>query len=266
MTLDPGSSAGSNSALRSSTLHGKAALIIGGSRGIGESIVRAFHASGAQIMIGSRNVRELEALARELDPTGSKVRYIQVDMTKSKEVEKAVAETVAAFGKLDVAVNNAGTQIPRIDFTETTEEQFDQVVNLNLRGVFLAMKHELGVMGRGSVILNMTSVAGLVGLPRIAPYVASKHGVIGLTKVAALEYAERGIRVNALAPGTVMAGMFKAGPASSPETLAPILAHVPMRKIADPEEVAAAAVWLCSDASSYVTGVTLPVDGGYVAN
>jgi NAD(P)-dependent dehydrogenase (short-subunit alcohol dehydrogenase family) len=136
-----------------------------------------------------------------------------------------------------------------------------------LRGVFVAMKHELRAMlsGGGGSIVNIASVAGLVGLPLIAPYVASKHGVIGLTRAAAAEYANRGIRVNALAPGTVMTAMLKAGPLATPESSAAILSKIPMARVASVEEIAGAVLWLASDAASYVTGVAIPIDGGYCA-
>jgi NAD(P)-dependent dehydrogenase (short-subunit alcohol dehydrogenase family) len=258
-------------------LAGKSVLVVGASRGIGEAIARAFAAQGSKVMLGARDVAALERLAQELDPSGGRVRAVSMDVTDAASVQAAVAATVAAFGRLDVAVNNAGVQNIRVDenglrtsrqaFIDTPDEAFDRLVNINLRGVFLAMKHELRAMlanGGGSIV-NMASVAALVGFARIAPYVATKHGVIGLTKTAALEYAEQGIRVNALVPGTVLTEMLKAGPLATPEGAAQIMANIPMKRVASVEEVAGAVLWLASDLATYVTGAALPIDGGYVA-
>lgn len=258
-------------------LKGRSVLVVGASRGIGEAIARAFAQQGCQVMLAARDLAALQRLAQELDPTGQRVKAVTVDVCDAESVRRAVDATVQAFGRLDVAVNNAGIQNMRVDatglktsrqdFIDTPDEAFDRLVAVNLRGVFVAMKHELRAMlasGGGSII-NMASVAALVGFARIAPYAATKHAVLGLTKTAAAEYAERGIRVNALVPGTVLTEMLKAGPLATPESTAQIMAGIPMKRVATVDEVADAALWLASDMSSYVTGVALPVDGGYLS-
>jgi NAD(P)-dependent dehydrogenase (short-subunit alcohol dehydrogenase family) len=258
-------------------LAGKSVLIVGASRGIGEAIARAFAAQGSRVMLGARDQAALQRLAAELDPSGKRVLPVYLDVGDAASVQAAVAATEASFGRLDIAVNNAGIQNIRVDengvrtsrqdFTDTPDEAFDQLIHVNLRGVFIAMKHELRAMLRsgGGAIVNMASIGAVVGFARIAPYVASKHGVIGLTRTAALEYAERGIRVNALVPGTVLTEMLKAGPLSTPELAAQIVGNIPMKRVASVEEIASAVLWMSSDLASYLTGAAIPVDGGYTA-
>jgi NAD(P)-dependent dehydrogenase (short-subunit alcohol dehydrogenase family) len=252
-------------------------LVVGASRGIGECIARAFAAQGSRVMLGARDADALAKLSNEIDAGSGRVRYVQMDVGDSASVEAAVAATEAAFGRLDIAINNAGIQNIRVDengvrnsrqaFIDTPDEAFDRLVHVNLRGVFIAMKHELRAMLRagGGSIVNMGSVAALAGFARIAPYVATKHGVVGLTKAAAIEYAEQNIRVNALVPGGVLTEMLKAGPLATPEMRAQILGAIPMKRLANVEDVAHATLWLASDLASYVTGATIPVDGGYLA-
>jgi NAD(P)-dependent dehydrogenase (short-subunit alcohol dehydrogenase family) len=247
------------------SLQNKTALVIGASRGIGAAIARACFASGARVVMASRDLAALERLAGELDPSGRNVRTIRTDITDSGSVAAAVALAVSAFGRLDVAINNAGIVNGRAAFVDTPDNAFDELMNVNLRGLFVAMKHELRAMladTQGGAIVNVASAAGLIGIPFIAPYVASKHGVVGLTKAAAAEYASRKIRVNALAPGMVMTDMLKAGPASTAEATAASISRIPMARFGSVDEAAAAAVWLASDAAAYVTGVALPADGG----
>lgn len=260
--LDTASS--QDAAAMNSVLAQQSALVIGASRGIGEAIARALFANGANVVLASRDVTALECLAGELDPSGKRVSVVKTDMTDSASVQNAVAHTVSRFGRLDIAVNNAGIQNPRTPFIDTSEDDFDHLLGVNLRGVFVAMKYELRAMaaaGRGSIV-NVASSAGLVGMPLIAPYVASKHGVIGLTKAAAVEYAGQGVRVNAIAPGLVMTDMSKSGPLATPESAAAILSRIPMGRVAQIDEIAGAVVWLASGAASYVTGAALPIDGG----
>jgi NAD(P)-dependent dehydrogenase (short-subunit alcohol dehydrogenase family) len=256
-----------NPALAAFSLVQKTALVLGASRGIGAAIARALAASGANVVVASRDRAALESLAAELDPNGIRVRAIVTDMSDSATVEAAVQLAVASFGRLDIAINNAGIQNPRTPFTDIADNDFDRLITTNLRGVFVAMKHELRAMQRagGGSIINIASVAGQVGLPLIAPYVASKHGVVGLTKAAAAEFADQNIRVNALLPGTVMTKMLKAGPLATPESTAAMLARIPMQRIADVDEITGTVIWLASAASSYVTGAVLPIDGGYTA-
>jgi len=258
-------------------LHHKSVLVVGASRGIGEGVAQAFAAQGSRVMLAARDTEALATLARTLDPSGERVRYVTMDVTDSASVEAAVLATEAAFGRLDIAINNAGIQNIRVDengvrnsrqaFVDTPDDAFDRLVQVNLRGVFVAMKHELRAMLRagGGSIVNMASTGGVVGFARIAPYVATKHGVIGLTRTAALEYAEQNIRVNALVAGTVLTEMLKAGPLATPEMAAAIMAAIPMKRVASIEEAARTMLWLASDAASYVTGAAIPMDGGYTA-
>lgn len=250
----------------SDLLAGKSALVLGASRGIGEGIARALFAEGAKVMLAARTESALAAIAADLDRSGERAAVVRLDMTDAGSIEAAVNAAVARFGRLDIAVNNAGLQIARAPIPDIPVADFDAVLGVNLRGVFVAMQHQITAMrrnGRGSIV-NIASAAGLIGVPMAAPYVASKHGLIGLTKSAALELAEEGLRVNAVLPGPVMTRLLRAGPASNPDALAALMARVPMRRMASPAEVAAAVLWLASDAASYVTGVSLPVDGGMI--
>ncbi|GLJ00510.1 short chain dehydrogenase [Sphingobium sp. BS19] len=246
-------------------LTGKVGLLLGASRGIGEAIARAAYVAGARLVIGSRDFEALAALAQDLDPSGDSVVPVRVDMTDRASLEHAVSMTAERFGRFDIAFNNAGHQSARTSFIDTDDNMFDDVMAVNLRGVFVAMKWQVRAMlaaGNGGAIVNTSSILGMTARPLIAPYVASKHGLIGLTKVVAIEMAPSGIRANCVAPGPVMTEMLRRGPAANPEALQKMLDAAPMARLGTVDEVASAAVWLASDASSYVTGVTLPIDGG----
>ncbi len=238
-------------------LDGKVAIITGGSRGIGAASARAFAAEGARVVLAARSRDALEALVAELG--GEMALAVQTDVTDEASVKALVDAAVKRFGRLDVAFNNAGGgQQPR-PLADIPVEDFDRTIATSLRGVFLCMKHEIPAMlaTGGGAIVNMSSSAGLGAAQGIGSYVAAKHGVLGLTKTAALDYAEKGIRVNALAPGPIF---------TRPEMEAANVGQwVPMKRMGRPEEVAAAAVWLCSDESSYITGTTLSIDGGKTA-
>ncbi len=245
-------------------LNDKAVIVLGASRGIGEEIARSMVSAGARVMLSARNLDALERLANELDPTGERVAAVRLDMTDAGSIELGVAAAVDRFGRLDAAINNAGIQVPRTPLMDVPDEVFDEVIAVNLRGTFIAMKHEARAMlsAGGGAIVNIASAAGIVGIPLVGPYVASKHGVVGLTRSAAVELAAQGVRVNALVPGAVMTDMLRVGPASTPEALAMMLNNIPMRRLGTVSEIASAAVWLASDQASYITGVALPVDGG----
>lgn len=247
-------------------LEGKSVLIIGASRGIGAATAAAFAARGARIVLAARSLEALQQLAQRLSVDGAQVKVIRADMTDGASLRAAVDFTVDAYGRLDIAFNNAGINPTRAKFAEVSDEEFDLVLDTNLKGVFIAMKHEIRAMlltGGGSII-NTASAASTVAMPSMAGYVASKHGVLGLTKSAAFDYAAQGIRVNAIAPGAVLTEMLLAGSAATAEGRARIEAVTPMKRIGTPEEVAEAVVWLASPRSSYVTGTLMPVDGGYV--
>jgi A-factor type gamma-butyrolactone 1'-reductase (1S-forming) len=191
---------------------------------------------------------------------------VMTDVTQAASVETAIKRTVAAYGRLDIAVNNAGMSGGTKPLAEIPEDLFDRIIETNLKGVFLGMKYEIPAMldGGGGAIVNISSTMGLVGAGAgIAPYIASKHGVVGLTKAAALEYARQNIRVNAIAPGTTLTPVNERWLADE-QTRQRMTWAIPMGRVANAEEVAEAILWLCSDAASFVTGVTLPVDGGSI--
>jgi NAD(P)-dependent dehydrogenase (short-subunit alcohol dehydrogenase family) len=237
------------------------ALVTGAGGGIGRATALAFAASGAAIV-----VLDLDgAAAEETAALAGNATAVQGDVTRSDDLARAVAIAVERYGGLDAAVNNAGITLHRkLLAAEIEEADWRRVLDVNLTGVFLGMRHEIPAMlaGGGGAIVNLSSVAGLVGSSAAdAAYSASKHGVIGLTKTAALDYATRGIRVNAICPGPVNTAMV----ADAGHMGDFFKTASPMERIAEPAEIAAAAVWLCSPAASFVTGAAVPVDGGYVA-
>jgi NAD(P)-dependent dehydrogenase (short-subunit alcohol dehydrogenase family) len=247
------------------TLEGRAGIITGASRGIGAATARAFVAAGVAVALAARDGAALAALAEELSFDGGRAIAVPTDVADRASVERLVDQTVDAFGRLDLAFNNAagGGQAPT-PLAELPVDAYDSAVAITLRGVFLSMKYEIPPMLEtgGGAIVNMSSTAGLEGVGGLAGYVSSKHGVIGLTKVAALDYAERGVRVNALAPGPILTDrLAEAGE----EMQKRAGMAMPMRRIGQVQEIAAAVVWLCSDQASYITGVTLPIDGGKLA-
>lgn len=247
------------------TLEGRAGIITGASRGIGAATARAFVAAGVAVALAARDGAALAALAEELSSDGGRAIAVPTDVADRASVERLVDQTVDTFGRLDLAFNNAagGGQAPT-PLAELPVDAYDSAVAITLRGVFLSMKYEIPPMLEtgGGAIVNMSSTAGLEGVGGLAGYVSSKHGVIGLTKVAALDYAERGVRVNALAPGPILTDrLAEAGE----EMQKRAGMAMPMRRIGQVQEIAAAVVWLCSDQASYITGVTLPIDGGKLA-
>ncbi|MGH2495878.1 MAG: SDR family NAD(P)-dependent oxidoreductase [Ktedonobacteraceae bacterium] len=247
-------------------LAGKVALVTGASRGIGAATVRLFANEGATVVLASRSEEEMAHVVDEIRAKGGEALAVKTDVAEATSLENLIARTIEAYGKLDIAVNNAGIAGGNRPFAETPEEVFDRVMATNLKGVFLAMKYEIAAMltGGGGAIVNLSSTVGLVGTQAgIAPYIASKHGVVGLTKAAALEYAKRNIRVNAVAPGTTRTSVNERWIADE-QILQRMTSGIPLGRVADPAEVAEAILWLCSDAASYVTGVTLPVDGGFI--
>ncbi len=247
-------------------LAGKVALITGASRGIGEATSRLFAQEGATVLLAARSEEEMARIAEEIRANGGEAMAVKTDVADAASVENLIKRTVDAYGRLDIAVNTAGIAGGNKPLVEVSEAEFDRIIETNLKGVFLGMKYEIPAMlaGGGGAIVNMSSTVGLVGTGAgIAPYIASKHGVVGLTKAAALEYGRHNIRVNAIAPGTTRTSVNERWIADE-QIRQRITSGIPLGRIADPLEVAEAILWLCSDAASYVTGVTLPVDGGYV--
>jgi A-factor type gamma-butyrolactone 1'-reductase (1S-forming) len=245
---------------------GKVALITGASRGIGAATARLFAQEGATVVLASRSEEELARIVEEIRVNGGEVMAATTDVAEAASVETLIQRTVDVYGRLDIAVNNAGIAGGNKPLVEVTEEVFDRVIAVNLKGVFLGMKYEIPAMlaSGGGAIVNLSSTVGLVGTGAgIAPYIASKHGVVGLTKAAALEYAGQHIRVNAVAPGTTRTPVNERWIADE-QIRQRLTSGIPLGRVADAAEVAEAVLWLCSDAASYVTGVTLPVDGGYV--
>jgi NAD(P)-dependent dehydrogenase (short-subunit alcohol dehydrogenase family) len=246
-------------------IEGKVALVTGASRGIGASVARALSSAGAAVVLAARDGDALDRLAGELAESGGRALAVPTDVADAGAVARLVAQTVAHFGRLDVACNNAaGGGHPPTPLADVEITAFDSAVAVNLRGVFVAMKYEIPAMlaTGGGAIVNMSSTAGIDAVGGLAAYVSTKHGLEGLTKVAALDYAEQGVRVNAIAPGPILTDRLERAGAGAQQAVA---AAIPMRRVGRPDEVAAAVVWLCSDEAAFVTGTTLVIDGGKLA-
>ncbi|MFG2440523.1 glucose 1-dehydrogenase [Streptomyces sp. NPDC048508] len=247
---------------------GRVALVTGAVSGMGLAAARAFAQAGAAVVLADVNQGAVERAATDLTDVGHQAIGVVCDVTDEDQAAAMVDRAVSAFGRLDMAFNHAGIQAPPCDAADESAEEFDRVSAVNLRGVWAAQKHELRQMrtqGSGAIV-NCSSLGGLVGLPERAAYHASKHGVIGLTKSAAVEYAPKGIRINAVCPGVfdtpMVAGMLQ----GQADAMAEIIKKQPIGRLGTAEEVAAAALWLCSDAAGFVVGVALPVDGGYTSH
>ena len=244
-------------------LSGKVALIMGASVGIGAAVAQQFSDLGAAVVLASRDIDAIEKSALAINSTGGEAVAIAVDVTDEEAIEAAVALALDHFGGLDFGVNNAGVQGPARPLAEQSVDDFDRIIDTNLKGVWRSMRAELpAILQRGGgAIVNTASIGGLVAAPGISPYCASKHGVIGLTKAAALDYAPD-IRINVVAPGAIDTPMFNNWMTDAQEREQMIALH-PLARVGRPREVADVIAWLCSDASSYVTGAVIPVDGGY---
>ena len=241
---------------------GKSALITGGGSGIGRASALAFAAEGALVTVAGRTAETLKETVRLVEAAGGSARYVVADMTDESQVERAVQAAIADTGRLDLALNNAGYDGEYQLTQDYSTEMLDRMIAINVRGVFLSMKYELRHMvakGSGSIV-NMSSGAGLVGVPGFSGYNATKAAEIAMTKSSALEVASQGIRINAVCPGLVDTPMIASLPEDQRKSLAE--AH-PLGRIARADEIADAVVWLCSDKASFVTGIALPVDGGY---
>lgn len=241
----------------------KVVIVAGATSGIGETTARMFAEAGASVMLAGRRENLLKEITDALNGEGCKTAYTVCDVTREEQVKRLVERTVEVFGRLDYAYNNAGIMPDDVETANLDSADFDRVININLRSIFLCMKYELQQMlrqgGEGYSIVNCSSIGGLIGLPGRAAYHASKHGVLGLTKCSALEYASRGIRINAVCPATIETPMV----AKMRETGAIGDVLEPIGRVGRPEEVASTVLWLCSPASGFIIGQGIAVDGGY---
>ena len=248
-------------------MKGKIALVTGAGSGIGRAAAQIFAREGAKVAAADVNQASAEETVGLIRAAGGEAFGLQADVSKAAEVEAMVAAVVETFGRLDCAFNNAGIEGALASTADYTEADWAPVIAVNLTGVWLCMKYEIPRMLEtgGGAIVNTSSAAGLLGAPRMSAYVASKHGVVGLTKTAALEYAKSGVRVNAVCPGVIDTSMVGRLKERRPRMFEKIVRGEPIGRIGRPEEIAETAVWLCSDAASFVTGHAMSVDGGIVA-
>jgi NAD(P)-dependent dehydrogenase (short-subunit alcohol dehydrogenase family) len=243
------------------------AIVTGGGSGIGRKAAMRFGEEGANVVVADVDVDGSEETAELVREAGGDATVVETDVSDPDDVEAMVETAVETYGGLDFAFNNAGIEGESEPAGEHPLDNWEQVIDVNLKGVFLGMKYEIPAMlesGGGSIV-NTSSIAGVVGFPDLSPYVASKHGVIGLTKTAAIEYSGEGVRVNAISPGVIDTPMVQRSEEDDPETMEQTKAATPIGRLGQPEEIGDAAVWLCSDDASFVTGETLVIDGGYVA-
>jgi len=246
---------------------GKVALVTGASSGIGQASALAFAREGARVVVAARRIQQGEETVQMIRRNGGDAIFVKTDVSNPAEAESLIRATVETYGRLDFALNNAGTPGPLVPAADLDEQEWDFIINTNLKGLWLCLKHEIAFMVKqgGGSIVNMSSVLGLYGTSLGASaYVASKHAIIGLTKATALEYAKHGLRINAVCPGfveTALIDVVTSNPVAKELTIA---AH-PVGRLGTPEEIAEAVIWLCSDAASFVTGHSMVIDGGYSA-
>ena len=246
------------------TMTGRVALVAGASKGIGAATAEAFAAAGASVVLGARDTAALESVVKRIEAGGGQAIAVRTDVADADSMRNLVDRGLAAYGRLDAAFNNATDGPMPAPLAEIDPAEFDLGIATNIRGTFLGMKYQISAMlqSGGGTIVNMASLAGVIGVAGLAAYVAGKAGIIGLTKVAALDYADQGIRVNVVAPGTILTHHLEA---AGPEAQRQAALASPMRRIGSATEVAQTVIWLSSPASSYVNGAVIPIDGGQSA-
>ena len=246
---------------------GKVALVTGGTSGIGRAAAVAYAKEGARVVVAGRRAAEGEETVRLVRAQGRETLFVPTDVSQDTQVKNLIGRTREQFGRLDFAFNNAGVEQAPTPFLEQPVETFDQVMDINVKGVWLSMRHEIPAMLKsgGGAIVNTSSVAGVVAFPGTEIYAASKHAVIGLTKAAAVEFGKQGIRINAVLPAAIETDMFRRFVREKDEARAAMQAMHPIGRIGAPEEIADAVIWLCSSKSSFVVGHSLLVDGGFTA-
>lgn len=245
---------------------GQVALVTGAGNGIGRATALAFAASGLQVLVSDIDTQGGEETVAQIRTAGGQATFVRCNVAREEEVQALVAATVATYGRLDYAFNNAGIDIEKGRLSDSTETEFDAIMDVNVKGVWLCMKYQLPVMlaQGGGAIVNTASVAGLIAAPKMGIYSASKHAVIGLTKTAAVEYGKKNIRVNAVCPAVIDTEMFRRAEVADPKKAMAAQVH-PIGRIGKADEIAAAVLYLCSDLAGFTTGVALPVDGGLTA-
>lgn len=243
---------------------GQVALVTGGAAGIGRATSLAFAENGIKVVVSDLDAVGAAQTVALIQEAGGDACFVHCDVTRDAQVAALIAEVLTRYGRLDYAFNNAGIEIEKGRLAEGDEAEFDAIMGVNVKGVWLCMKHQLPVMLQqgGGVIINTASVAGLMAAPKMSIYCASKHAVLGLTRSAAVEYAKKNIRINAVCPAVIDTDMFRRAHEADPKKAEFAAAMHPVGRIGKPEEVAAAVLYLCSDAAAFVTGVALPVDGG----
>ena len=252
----------------SQKLPGKVALVTGGGGGIGRATALAFAREGAKVAVADLNLATAKAVAEEVAAAGGEALPLPVDVSNAEQVAGLIAQIVARFGRLDVAFNNAGIDIEHEPLAKTSEDMFDQLMRVNVKGVWLCMKYEIAQMlkqGGGGAIVNTSSIGGLIAAPRQPIYGATTHAVLGLTKAAAVEYGRKGIRVNAVCPGIIRTEMTERAIAREPRRAQYIDQAHPIGRLGEAEDIARSVVFLCSEDSAFVLGHALAVDGGFTA-